>query len=283
MIGPIHEPVRVHEPEVRSTPFIFASPHSGRCYEQEFLEQACAPLSVLRRSEDAYVDQFFSHVTELGASFVEAVFPRAFVDPNRGPNELDARLFEGAPAEGFSTPNARTAAGLGVVPRLAADGRNIHPALISYGEGRRRIDHYYRPYHEALKLEIEKALDLFGHAVLIDCHSMPSSSARGADMVLGDRFGASCGRNLINHAEAYFKSLGFTVTRNRPYAGGYTTEHYGRPLSGVHVMQVEINRGLYLREADVRPMSDMDSLKERLNSWTRSMIYTEGTGRLAAE
>ena len=283
MIGPIHEPVRVHAPEVRSTPFIFVSPHSGRCYEQDFLDQACAPLSVLRRSEDAYVDQFFAHVTQLGASFVEAIFPRAFVDPNRGPEELDARLFDAAPSEGFCPPNARTSAGLGVVPRLAADGRSIHPSLIPYAEGRRRIDHYYRPYHTALNAEIAKALDQFGHAVLIDCHSMPSSSARGADMVLGDRFGASCGRNLINHAEAYFKSLGFAVTRNRPYAGGYTTEHYGQPLTGVHVMQVEINRGLYLREADVRPSSNMDSLKERLKSWTNSMIYTEGTGRLAAE
>ena len=283
LIGQIHEPVIVHEPDVRSSPFIFASPHSGRCYESDFLKQASAPVSVLRRSEDAYVDQFFSHVTELGASFVEAIFPRAFVDPNRGPDELDARLFKDPPLEGFSAPNARTSAGLGVVPRLAADGRSIHASVIAYAEGRRRIDQYYRPYHEALKSEIERTLDQFGRAVLIDCHSMPSSSARGADMVLGDRFGASCGRNLINHAEAYFKSLGFTVTRNRPYAGGYTTEHYGRPLSGVHVMQVEINRGLYLSESDVRPLSRMDNLKERLKTWTKSMIYTEDTGRLAAE
>ncbi|WP_440958816.1 N-formylglutamate amidohydrolase [Oceanicaulis sp. LC35] len=283
LIGDIYEPVMVHEPEVRTSPFIFASPHSGRCYEDGFLKQACAPLTVLRRSEDAYVDQFFSCVTELGASFVEAVFPRAFVDPNRGPDELDARLFDGVPAAGFAPPNARTSAGLGVIPRLAADGRSIHPGKIDYCEGRRRLDAYYRPYHEALKNQIRQIVDQFGHAVLIDCHSMPSSSGRGADIVLGDRFGASCGRNLINHAEAYFKSLGFAVTRNRPYAGGYTTEHYGQPLIGVHVMQVEINRGLYLHEADVQPSSNMANLTERLQTWAKSMIYTEHTGRLAAE
>lgn len=283
MIGLIHEPVIVHEPDLRTSPFIFASPHSGRCYEEGFLRQVIAPLSVLRRSEDAYVDQFFTSVTELGASFVEALFPRAFVDPNRGPDELDARLFEDAPAAGFEPPNARTSAGLGVVPRLAADGRSIHPGKIAYAEGRRRIDAYYRPYHDALKSQINKAVDQFGHAVLIDCHSMPSSSGRGADIVLGDRFGASCGRNLINHAEAYFKTMGFAVTRNRPYAGGYTTEHYGQPLAAVHVMQVEINRGLYLREADVQPSSRMDNLTERLKTWAKSMICTEHTGRLAAE
>lgn len=282
-IGPIEDPVIVHAPEVRTSPFIFASPHSGRRYEKEFLDQASAPLSVLRRSEDAYVDRLFAHVPALGASFVEAIFARAFVDPNRGPDELDARLFDRAPEQGFSAPNARTSAGLGVVPRLAADGRCIHPGLISYAEGRRRIDRYYHPYHLALKEEIHAATERFGYAVVIDCHSMPSSSARGADMVLGDRFGASCGRNLVNHAESYFKELGFTVTRNRPYAGGYTTEHYGRPVSGVHVMQLEINRGLYLREVEVRPSARMESLKERLIKWTKSMVYTEHSGRLAAE
>ena len=283
MIGIIHEPVIVHEPDVRTSPFIFTSPHSGRCYEPEFLAQASAPLSVLRRSEDAYVDQLFESVTELGASFVEAIFPRAFVDPNRGPDELDPRLFVAAPEADFPSPNARTAAGLGVVPRLAADGRSIHPARIAYSEGRRRIDAYYRPYHKALKFQLGKALEQFGKAIVIDCHSMPSSSGRGADMVLGDRFGASCERNLINHAEAYFKTLGFAVTRNRPYAGGFTTEHYGQPSQGVHVMQVEINRGLYLREAEVRPSSSMDGLRERLRTWAKSMILTEHTARLAAE
>lgn len=282
-IAPIDEPVLVHAPKVRTSPFIFASPHSGRCYEADFLDQACAPVSVLRRSEDAYVDMLFSHVPTLGASFVEAIFARAFVDPNRGPDELDARLFDAAPEQGFSAPNARTSAGLGVVPRLAADGRCIHPGLIAYAEGRRRIEHYYRPYHAALKAEINAAIEQFGYAVVIDCHSMPSSSARGADMVLGDRFGASCGRNLVNHAESHFKDLGFTVTRNRPYAGGYTTEHYGDPVNGVHVMQLEINRGLYLREVEVRPSAHMDSLRERLVKWTKSMVYTEYTGRLVAE
>jgi len=283
VIRNIQDPVIVREPDVRTSPFIFASPHSGRCYEEGFLAQASAPLSVLRRSEDAYVDAFFKDVTDWGASYIEAVFPRAFVDPNRGPDELDTRLFEDVPEGVLAAPNARTSAGLGVVPRLAADGRSIHPGKIAFTEGRRRIDAYYRPYHEALRTLINKSVDQFGYTVLIDCHSMPSSSGRGADIVLGDRFGASCGRNLVNHAEAYFKALGFAVTRNRPYAGGYTTEHYGQPLIGVHVMQVEINRGLYLREADVQPSSRMEGLKERLRAWAKSMILMEDTGRLVAE
>lgn len=277
------EPVRIHSSRVGSTCFIFSSPHSGRAYPADFVERADVPLSLLRRSEDAFVDQLFDHVMDQGAAFVEALFPRAFVDPNRAADELDPSMFSDAPSDLSDVLGARTSAGLGVIPRVGADGRPIQSGSMTFEEARARLTQYYKPYHRALREQIGYVLKDFGRAVLIDCHSMPSSSARGADIVLGDRFGSSCSRTIVNAAEAEFRALGFSVVRNRPYAGGYTTEHYGQPQRGVHVLQVEINRGLYLSEQDVRPSSKIKSLKRTLTEWSNRLISAEVFENLAAE
>jgi len=283
LVGAPSVPVRLTGADSLQTSFIFSSPHSGRCYPEAFVEQADAPLSLLRRSEDAYIDQLFSHVPSFGACLIEALFPRAFVDPNRAPNELDPSMFVDAPLGLANPPGARAAAGLGVVPRLGADGRAIHARPIAFSEARARLDQYYHPYHAALHQQIERTRLMFGHAVVIDCHSMPAASARGADIVLGDRYGASCSRGLVSRAEAHFRSLGFAVVRNRPYAGGFTTEHYGNPASGVHVLQVEINRGLYLHERHVRLSSGAKGLKKALVEWTNRMILPANMLGFAAE
>ena len=276
-------PVRIHAPDARVSPFVFASPHSGRCYPPTFLDAAAVGLPLLRRSEDAYVDQLFAEAPALGAPLVEAMFPRAVVDPNRAADELDTCMFVDGPDASVVQASPRAAAGLGVVPRVAADGRPIHAGPLSFAEAQARLRRYYRPYHACLRRLIDETRDLFGVAYLIDCHSMPSASARGADIVLGDRFGASCSRELVQLAEAHFRALGFAVVRNRPYAGGYITEHYGQPLSGVHALQVEINRGLYLNEQLVSPASGMPNLTRTLTEWMRRMMQAIDFQALAAE
>lgn len=276
-------PIRVREPTVRSVPFVFASPHSGRVYPGSFLEQAVAPLTVLRRSEDAYVDRLFAEAPAFGAPLIEALFPRVFVDPNRHPWELDPAMFDEPLPDVAGPTSSRAAAGLGVVPRLAADGRLIHRRRLTLSEAVDRVEQYYQPYHERLRGEIAATKERFGEAFIIDCHSMPAASARGADIVLGDRYGASCSRAFVANAEAHFRALGFAVVRNRPYAGGYTTEHYGRPARGIHALQVEINRGLYLDERSVRPARGMTALSRALTEWMKRMTSEDISGQIAAE
>lgn len=276
-------PVRVMRPRHRSSRFIFASPHSGRRYDPDFLARSALPLTLLRRSEDAYVDDLIASAPLLGASLIAAEFPRAFVDPNRDAWEFDPSMFGDALPDNVVTASARATAGLGVVPRLAADGRAIYPGPIAFAEARERIRRYYRPYHDALKAEIDVVRSAFGEAIVIDCHSMPSASGRGADIVLGDRFGASCARSLTARAEQSFRRLGLSVVRNRPYAGGFTTEHYGAPDSGVHVLQIEINRGLYLDEANVRQSAGWADLAARLEIWMQDIVGFEEISEAAAE
>lgn len=258
--------VRVHAPESRTSAFVFASPHSGRDYTPEALARAQLPLGVLRQSEDAYVDQLFASAPGHGAPLVAALFPRVFVDVNRAEWELDPEMFDPVPVSTHAV-SARAAAGLGVIPRAAADGRPLYAGRLALGEAETRLARCYRPYHGALKAELAAAKTAFGEAFLIDCHSMPAASARGADIVLGDRYGAACSRAFIAAAEAQFRALGFTVVRNRPYAGGYTTENYGRPARGVHAIQIEINRALYLDERNVTPNAHMPALAAALSQW----------------
>lgn len=276
-------PVRVVRPEGEAGRYIFASPHSGRAYDGAFLASCLPPLSALRRSEDAFIDHLFADAPALGAPLICATFPRVFVDPNRARDELDPTMFEEGGRLTSAVVTARASAGLGVVPRLAADGRALYPGRLTQVELSRRLRDFYDPYHACLAREIETVRRTLGSAVVIDCHSMPAASARGADIVLGDRYGASCSRGLVARAEAHFRDLGFAVVRNRPYAGGYTTEHYGRPEAGVEVLQIELNRGLYLHEAEVAPASGASPLKRALTDWMSRMFEEEPSQRVAAE
>lgn len=250
--GRVDEVVVVGRPEPHlACPVLLASPHSGRHYDPELCLSTRLPIAILRRSEDAYVDQLVACAPDHGATLVCAQFPRVFVDVNRGPGELDPGMFSDRVPAAALQPSRRAASGLGVIPRTGAEGRSIYQRKLRYEEARARLERFYHPYHTALQAEISDLKSRFGMVVMADMHSMPALSGRGADIVLGDRYGTSCSQAVTDKVEAIFQKLGLVTVRNNPYAGGFTTEHYGRPLDGVNVIQIEISRGLYMNETRV--------------------------------
>ena len=244
------EPFGIFAPARRTAPFVFASPHSGRLYPASFVAASRLGPIGLRRSEDAFVDELFMGVVECGAPLIAARFPRAYLDVNRAPGELDASMFDAPLSLANDPAGPRVQAGLGVIPRIVRDGAEIYRGRLAASEAGERLARLYRPYHAALAHLIEETRAQFGLAVLVDCHSMPSAAAV-PDVVLGDRYGISAAAHLMRAAERMFERHGFSIARNSPYAGGYTTHLYGRPARGVHALQVEINRGLYLDEERV--------------------------------
>jgi N-formylglutamate amidohydrolase len=263
------------EPLRRTSPLIFASPHSGRRYPAELLADTRVSLISLRRSEDAYVDELFAGAAAYGAPVLSAAIARSFVDLNRDPAELDPEMFVERPPHSAHASSARVQAGLGAIPRVSGDGQSIYRRKLSLHEAERRIAAVHRPYHALLRNLVEETKEMFGCAVLIDCHSMPSN-ARGAhapDVVLGDRFGASCHPSITAFTEATLRKLGYRVARNTPFAGGHTTQTYGRPAANVHALQIEINRALYIDERTLertngyaRIRADMTRLAEALST-----------------
>lgn len=263
------------EPLHRTAPVIFASPHSGRRYPPDFLSKTRVGLLSLRRQEDAYVDELFAGGAAHGAALISANIGRACVDLNRDPDELDPEMFEERPPLSPNAASARVQAGLGAIPRVNSDGHPIYYGKLSLADAERRIAQVHRPYHALLSSLIAETKAKFGCAVLVDCHSMPSS-ARGAhapDIVLGDRFGAACHPSLTALAEAALRRLGYRVARNAPFAGGHTTQTYGRPLNQVHALQIEISRALYMDEWSLdrsngfaRVRADMTRLAEALSA-----------------
>ena len=235
-------------------PVVLNSPHSGAHYPQAFLDASRLDASTLRRSEDAFVDSLFAPATAHGAPLLRARFPRAFLDLNREPFELDPHMFEGRLPEFANTRSLRVAAGLGVIPRVVGDAQPIYRAQMAAQSALQRIAVLHRPYHARLAHLIEAAHRRFGFALLLDCHSMPSTSpdVSGCDIVLGDRYGSSSARWVIEAVENALREAGLRVRRNKPYAGGYITEHYGAPAAGRHAVQIEINRSLYMNEHALR-------------------------------
>ncbi|WP_306113011.1 MULTISPECIES: N-formylglutamate amidohydrolase [unclassified Roseovarius] len=256
-------------PERRTTSVVFASPHSGRDYPWHFIRRTNLNEHTVRSSEDAFVDQLYDCAPQFGAPFLKAGAPRAFVDLNRSRDELDPALIEGAQRQGH---NPRVASGLGVVPRVVANGKAIYSGKITMAEAERRIDQYWRPYHEALEAQLDQAHLMFGEAILIDCHSMPHeamdtvarSGIRRPEVVLGDRFGAAAEESVVDRIEAAFVRAGLAVTRNTPFAGAYITQHYGRPMRRRHAVQIEIDRALYMNEQLIRPNSSFESFRTLL-------------------
>jgi N-formylglutamate amidohydrolase len=236
------------EPFRRTTPLIFASPHSGRRYPRDLVASARVGMGSLRRSEDAFVDELFAGAAAHGAPILAAAVARAYVDLNRDPSELDPEMFSEPPVAAMHS--ARVQAGLGAIPRIAGDGQEIYWRKLPGAEAERRLATVYRPYHAMLAALVGEARAEFGCAVVVDCHSMPST-ARGPqqpDIVLGDRFGAACHPSITALAEATLRRMGYRVSRNAPFAGGHTTQTWGRPFHKTHALQVELNRSLYLDE-----------------------------------
>jgi len=251
------------------TPLVFASPHSGRHYPREMLEAAAVDPEALRRSEDAFVDAMITPTHAAGAAIITARHGRAWMDLNREPWELDQSMFSDDLPDYARGRSARVAAGLGAIARVAAEGREIYARKLTFAEARARVERTHAPYHDALDRLLARARAAHGMAVLIDWHSMPEAAARtavtarhgkGCDMVLGDRFGASCTRKLTDLVERELEGMGYHVARNAPYAGGYTTEHYGRPASRTHALQIEISRALYLNEKTLEPTEGLARL-----------------------
>ena len=240
-------PFALRLPEHARSPFIFASPHSGSVYPGGFLAQSQLAGPNLRRSEDAYVDELFFSVTSLGAPLLAANFPRAYVDANRAPVELDPAMFDSSLGLPVDATSPRVHAGLGVIPRLVRDGAEIYREKLAAAEAHFRLQQLHRPYHAALARLVDETFARYGVAVIVDCHSMPSAAA-APDIVLGDRYGSAASQILMRTAEKALAAVGFRTVRNVPYAGGYTTSLYGRPSCGLHALQVEVNRALYLDE-----------------------------------
>lgn len=267
----------VLSPREQRAPFVFSSPHSGRIYPPTFLAQSRLDPMTLRRSEDCFVDQLFQHVAWLGAPLISARFPRAYLDLNREPFEIDPELVAEPPPNHANTQSMRVAAGLGTVARIVADGEPIYRERLPLGDVLSRINQLYFPFHRELGRLIDETRRMFGYAVLIDCHSMPSSamtpgSANRPDIVIGDRFGSSAAAGLSLLIRDEFNKRGFTVQMNRPYAGGYITEHYGQPDRAIHAIQLEINRGLYLDEKTLQPARGFNELKSTLSDIAQALF-----------
>jgi len=252
----VEPPIEVIRPKAPATPLVLSSPHSGNVYPATFVAASRLDPLTLRRSEDAFVDELFAAAPACGAPLLKARFPRAFVDPNREPYELDPGMFADDLPNYVNRSSPRVGAGLGTIARVVASGAEIYDGKLLFAEAEARIERLYRPYHTALGDLLDEAAAKFGRAWLIDCHSMPAiggphdrdTGKRRVDFILGDAHGTSCAAWLVEWAESFLRGLGYTVTRNDPFAGGFITRHYGRPAQGRHTLQIEINRRLYMDE-----------------------------------
>ena len=261
---------RILRPARQTTAVIFATPHSGRDYLPAFVAQTALDPHSLRSSEDAYIDQLFGDAPLHGAPLLAATVPRAYIDLNRAPDELDPSVIEGIPR---APHNPRVSSGLGVIPRVVAGGRAIYRGKLPLSEAESRITRFWHPYHQAMRDLIEATHSHFGEAVLIDCHSMPHEAIDGhsrpgavkPDVVLGDRFGAAAGRDVMDRVESAFASAGLCVVRNAPFAGAFIAQSYGRPTGRRHVVQVEIDRSLYLNEARIELLPDYPQFRALLS------------------
>lgn len=274
---PDSPPFELRQPADQRIPFVFNSPHSGQSYPAAFLLQSQLDPHTIRRSEDCFVDQLFAASVMLGAPLMVANFPRAYLDVNREPYELDPKMFlEPLPAYANGS-SARVAGGLGTVPRLVGEGREIYAQKLPLEEALGRINTIYKPYHALLGDVLVATRDRFGYGVLVDCHSMPTGirfpeSGMRPDFIIGDRFGTSCAPELANAAIHLLRDMGYLVAHNKPYAGGYITEHYGRPLKHLHALQIEVNRGLYLNEHNYERKPDFDQLQRDIGLFLADLV-----------
>lgn len=269
-------PFEIVEPAQCRGPVLFNSPHSGSVYPRDFLGLCRLDIPTLRRSEDSFVDALAAGVVRHGFPLMRAHFPRCFVDVNREPYELDPRMFEGRLPSFANTRSMRVAGGLGTIARVVGDAQEIYDRRLPVDDALARIDSLYKPYHRALRRLFTRLHKDFGAAVLVDCHSMPSNAGQKderarPEFVLGDRYGTSCVPVVAETVEQSLRSFGYSVSRNKPYAGGFITEHYGNPAAGLNAIQLEINRALYMDEQRyersanfARVAADLENVARRL-------------------
>lgn len=260
-------PVLIDRAGGQSCPVVLASPHSGRAYPADFVAASRLDPLRLRRSEDSFVDELFADAPGLGMPLVRATFPRAWCDANREAWELDPAMFADTLPAWVNSRSPRVAAGLGTIAKVVASGEPIYRSRLRFADAQARVAQCWRPFHDALAAEIAQTQARFGVCLLIDCHSMPAASVAprpGCDIVLGDAHGASCGAATSRRVEEALAGAGFRVRRNDPYAGGFITRNYGRPDAGVHAVQLEISRGLYMNEVTIERAAGFIDIRLRL-------------------
>ncbi|HWL05035.1 MAG TPA: N-formylglutamate amidohydrolase [Xanthobacteraceae bacterium] len=276
LTDPSLDPFEILHTGDRPSMLVFNSPHSGRAYPQDFLAASRLGLSALRRSEDCFVDELMMGAVAQGHPLMRANFPRCYVDLNREPYELDPRMFEGRLPPFANTRSMRVAGGLGTIARVVGDAQEIYARRIPVEQALHRIETLYKPYHRTLRGLIARAQQASGVAILVDCHSMPSTvglrdERPRPDIVLGDRYGTSCAPAVVDILEETLRRSGYTVSRNKPYAGGFITEHYGNPGAGIHAVQIEINRALYMDEQNFTPTEAFAALSRDLDTMARHL------------
>ncbi len=286
--------IDVKRPLKQALPLVVSSPHSGRNYPQKFVDASDLTPLRLRSSEDSFVDEIFDSAPTLGAPFIKALFPRAFLDVNRQPFELDPSMFSDILPNFVTTQNSRISAGLGTIARVVSNGEKIYRDKLTFIEAETRINNFYWPYHQTLKTLIDDTKNEFGYCILLDCHSMPSGtnkyknscrSSTGSlgDIVLGDCYGTSCHRDIINSAIDILSGYGFSVRRNIPYAGGFITRNYGKPKEGVHAIQIELNRSLYMDEKLIERLDNIELLAKAMTNFMGFLGNLLTSNDLAAE
>jgi N-formylglutamate amidohydrolase len=276
IIAELTPPFVVSRPARQYSPIVFCSPHSGRVYPSAFLAASKLDAQTLRRSEDCYVDELFEAVTRYGAPLIAARFPRAYLDVNREPYELDPELFDDALPEYANSQTMRVVGGLGTIARIVSDTEEIYDRKLPLAVAHERIERLYKPFHAELKSLLDETREAFGYAMLVDCHSMPSSSsnypaAARPEFVIGDRFGTSCDMRITRMVRDILSGLGRQVQLNRPYAGGFITEYYGQPDAGIHALQIEINRGLYLDEFRLKRSRGFGNLRDMIEAFCQQL------------
>jgi N-formylglutamate amidohydrolase len=267
-----------------ATPVVLSSPHSGRVYPRAVLDRLRVDGPTLLALDDGPIDKLMQPGCEAGgAVLVAARYPRVVVDLNREPDELDPDVVQNPDALAAELRvTARARAGLGVVPSRVG-GQALWRGRLSAAELRQRLEGVFHPYHAALEALMRERRERMGVALLLDCHSMPGLVAAGepaVDAALGDRFGRSCSAEVVAAAEAVLRGAGLRVARNRPYAGGYITGRHGRPEAGMHALQLELRRGLFMDEATHVPHAGFAALQHVLEELTATLAAA--ARRLAA-
>ncbi|MCQ4161951.1 N-formylglutamate amidohydrolase [Roseomonas sp. GC11] len=271
-------PFVMSRPARQRAPLVLASPHSGRHYPAEFLAESRLDALAVRRSEDSFVEELFAAAPDLGLPLLAATFPRVYCDANREPWELDPTMFDGPLPAWVNSASPRVGAGLGTIARVVSNGEPVYRRRLPFSEAESRIQRCWQPYHAALAALIAETREAFGCCLLIDCHSMPAHPAHGAnapDMVLGDAHGTACASRAVRRVEELLWQMGYRVRRNDPYAGGYVTRHYGRPRESVHVLQIEIARGLYMDEAAIERLPEMERLRGDLTAMMAALAEAD--------
>ena len=271
---------RLIEPVALLSGIVIGSPHSGRNYLSSVKEQSILDPITLRSSEDAFVDELMDFAPALGIPLICSEIPRAFVDLNRGRDELDPAIIEGIKP---NRQNPRVISGLGVIPRVVANGKEIYSGKLSKEAAIERLENFWDPYHSKLAELLDRARQQFGYSILIDTHSMPheailnaSSSFRTSQIVLGDRYGATCAPEIINDLIKLISKNGLRASRNIPFSGAYIVQKYGSPGLNRHAIQLEIDRSIYMNESKIQKLEKFHKLKNKLQNIMRdfSQIHT---------